>query len=90
MLDPLQFGIPGGTELVVAFLIFFLLLGIPATVGYWVSQDAKRRGSDHHIAWGGMAFLTGLAYIAPILIFLVFYLIVRDDIGNPDRSSDHR
>lgn len=82
MLHPLQFGVPGGMELAVIFLLVFVL-AIPIAVGYWVSQDAKKRGSGHHVVWGAMTFLSGLAYLVPMVVFLVFYLIVRDDIGTP-------
>ena len=80
MIAPLQFGIPFGTELAMLALVV-IFLGIPAIVGYWISQDVKRRGSDHHVAWGVMAFLTGLVYVVPVLVFLAFYLVVRGDVG---------
>lgn len=75
-LSPLQFGVPGGMELVI---IIFLI--IPLAIGYWVSQDAKKRGSDHHLAWGAMAFVSVFGYGLLIIIFMVFYFVVRDDIG---------
>ena len=83
MLYPLQFGLPVAVELLIIILIFLLLLIIPAAIGYWVSQEAKYRGSNHHIAWGVMTFLLGFAGLIPLVIFVVFYLIVRDDIGPP-------
>ena len=82
MLYPLQFGVPGGMELAVIFLLVFLL-AIPIAVGYWVSQDAKKSGSDHHVAWGVMTLVSGLAYLVPMVVFVVFYLIVRGDVGEP-------
>ena len=80
MVTPLQFGIPFGSQLAVLALLA-ILIGIPAIVGFWISRDVKRRGSDHHVAWGLMAFLTGLVYVLPVLIFLAFYLTVREDVG---------
>lgn len=77
LLIPLQFGVPGGMELAV----IFLLLIIPLAIGYWVSRDAKKRGSNHHLAWGTMAFVSVFGYGFLIIIFLVFYFVVRDDIG---------
>ena len=74
---PLQVGVPGGIELAVILLILVIPLGI----GYWVSQDAKRRGSSHHLAWGAMAFVSVFGYGFFVVVFLVFYFVVRDDIG---------
>jgi len=68
-------------ELAVLLLILVLIVGIPLLVGYWVSQDAKKRGSDHGLAWGVMTFLSGLAYLFPLVIFVAFYFVVRDDFG---------
>lgn len=83
MVDPLQFGLPGAVELLIIILIFLLLLIIPVAIGYWVSQEAKYRGSNHHVAWGVMTFLLGFAGLIPLVVFVIFYLIVRDDIGPP-------
>lgn len=77
-LTPLQFGVPGGMELAVIFLILI----IPLAIGYWVGQDAKKRGSNHHLAWGAMAFISVFGYGFLIIIFIVFYFVVRDDIGS--------
>ena len=72
---PMQIGLPGGVEV----LVILLILVVPLAVGYWVARDARRHGSDHHLAWGVMAFLAGFAYLLGTLVFLVFYLVVRDD-----------
>lgn len=61
-------GIGGG--LVIVILLYAVWIG----VSYWVSQDAKRRGSHHHLAWGIGVFLIGP-------IGLILYLVVRGDIN---------
>lgn len=78
MLDLLQIGVPGGMELAI-----LLLLVVPILAGYWVSKDTKKRGSDHHIAWGVMTFLFGLGYVVPLIVWGIFYYFVRNDIGEP-------
>lgn len=78
---PLQFGVPGAPELVVLLLIVAILLVIPLAVGYWIAGDAMERGSDHHVAWGLMTFVSGLASLVGLLVFVVFYLVVREDVG---------
>jgi hypothetical protein len=56
---PLQFGMPGGPELVIIGLIFLI---IPFALAYWVYNDAEKRGKDNAAFWaiavGGLAFLT--------------------------------
>lgn len=56
------------------FVIIILLCAIWIGVSYWVSQDAKRRGSRHHLAWGIGVFLIGF-------IGLILYLVVRGDLN---------
>lgn len=81
MASLLQLGVPGASELIVLVIILALLLVIPAAVGYWIARDAEDRGSDHHVAWGLMGFLSGFASWVGVAVFLVFYAVVRDDIG---------
>jgi purine-cytosine permease-like protein len=59
-----------GAVLVIVILLYVVWFG----VSYWVSQDAKRRGSRHHFAWGVGVFLIGL-------IGLILYLVVRGDMN---------
>lgn len=59
-----------GGVLVIVILLYVVWIG----VSYWVSQDAKRRGSRHHLAWGIGVFLIGL-------IGLILYLVVRGDMN---------
>lgn len=76
MLTPLQFGIPGGTELFI-ILIIVLLLGL--VVGRWVYRDAKKRGSDWAWQWAvGIVFLFLLGLV-PGLLGVIIYLLVRGD-----------
>ena len=55
----LQFGVPGGPELVVLGLI---LLVIPFFMAYWVYTDAEGRGDGNAALWalavGGLTYLT--------------------------------
>lgn len=63
-----------GVALLFKLLFQLVLFVLWMWVCYWVSQDAKRRGSSHHVAWGLGVFFTGFIVLIP-------YLIVR---GNPD------
>ena len=74
---PLQFGVPGGTELAV----LALLLVIPLGIAYWVYGDAKRRGSDYAWNWAISMFLFALFGFFPVLVGLGLYHSVRHEIG---------
>jgi hypothetical protein len=56
---PIQFGIPGGPELLILGL---LLLVVPFALAYWVYTDAAGRGDDSAAFWalavGGLGYLT--------------------------------
>jgi hypothetical protein len=78
---PLQFGVPGGPEIIVVLVVFLLLLAIPLGAGYWIGRDASRRGSDHGLAWGTMTFLSGMGSFFTFVPFVIFYFVVRDDLG---------
>lgn len=79
-MTPLQFGIPGGPELLIIFLIFFVVFGL---VGRWVYNDAKSCGSEWAWQWGvGIAFLF-LAGLVPGLLGIIIYLLVRGDRVEP-------
>lgn len=72
---PLQFGVPGGPELIILGLIFLI---IPFVLAYWVYTDATNRGNDKAALWavvvGGLTFMT---FFGGILAFVV-YLWDRD------------
>lgn len=76
VLSPLQFGFPGGVELLVVLLILLLVFGL---VGRWVYRDAKRRGSEWAWQWGVGIALLFLAGLVPGLLGVVIYLLVRPD-----------
>ena len=73
---PLQFGIPGGPELVIFGLIFLI---IPFVMAYWVHTDAERRGEENGALWalavGALTFLTLFGGI----LALVVYIWQRDE-----------
>lgn len=67
---PLQFGIPGGPELLILGLFGLIL---PFLFAYWVYTDAQRRGNDNAALWalavGGLTFLT---FFGGFLAFAVY------------------
>lgn len=76
MLAPLQFGVPGGPELLI-ILIIFLIPGV--LVGRWIYRDARKRGNEWAWQWGvGIAFLF-LAGLVPGLLGVIIYLLIRED-----------
>lgn len=76
MLAPLQFGVPGGPELLVLLLVLLLVFGI---VGRWIYRDAKRRGSEWAWQWGVGIALLFLAGLVPGLLAVIIYLLVRPE-----------
>jgi uncharacterized membrane protein len=72
---PLQFGIPGGPEL----LIILLIPVIGVALAYYIYSDAEKRGEDNGALW---AVVAGLASIvaSPIggLIVLFVYMLQRE------------
>ena len=73
---PLQFGIPGGPELLVLFIIGPV---IAVALAYYIYADAEKRGEDNGALW---AVVAGLASIvaSPIggLIVLFVYVLQRE------------
>ena len=59
---PLQFGMPGGPELVIVLMIGVMLLVVPFVLAYWVYTDASARGDDNATLWalivGGLGLFT--------------------------------
>lgn len=73
---PLQFGFPGGPELLVLGLLFLI---IPFVLAYWVYTDAEERGEENAALWAvGVGALTYLTLFGGILA-LVVYIWQRDD-----------
>ena len=73
---PIQFGIPGGPE-----VLIFLLIGpvIGVALAYYIYTDAEKRGEDNGPLW---AVVAGLASVAasPLggLIVLFVYVLQRE------------
>jgi predicted exporter len=69
---PLQFGVPGGPELLIILLIGLVIgLLIPLALGYFVYNDATNRGNDNAALWAvvvagltAVTFFGGLAALA--------------------------
>lgn len=70
----LQTGGAGGAESFVMIFILLVALLVPIAVSVYIYRDAKRRGSQHPLAWGIGAFLGGL-------IVWIIYFVVRGDMG---------
>ena len=72
---PLQFGIPGGPEL----LIILLIPVIGVALAYYIYTDAEKRGDDNGALW---AVVAGLASVVatPLggLIVLFVYMLQRE------------
>jgi hypothetical protein len=68
---PLQFGMPGGPELLIIGLLFLV---IPFVLAYWVYTDAEKRGDDRAALWalavGGLTVLTGLGGLVALAVYL--------------------
>jgi hypothetical protein len=65
----------GGVETLIIMLVMAV---VGFFVGRWVYRDAKTRGSNWAWQWGvGIGIL--LIPIAPGLLLLAIYLLVRDD-----------
>ena len=75
---PLFGAIPGGPELLIAFLLFGVFgLLIPVGVAYWVYQDATARGNDDATIWALATVLAGLfAWVVGALAVAVLYVLV--------------
>lgn len=71
---PLQFGIPGGVELLILFIIGLILLVLPV---YFVYNDAKERNNENATLWAVATLLGGLVgNIFGALLVVVLYLII--------------
>lgn len=68
---PLQFGMPGGPELIVLGLIFAI---IPFFMAYWVYTDAEKRGEDNAAFWalavGALTFLTFFGGLLALAVYI--------------------
>ncbi|WP_248897088.1 hypothetical protein [Haloplanus halobius] len=78
-ISALQFGVPGGPELLILFLVLLMSFAVPLVVSFLVYRDAKRRHSSHALAWGVGAFF------GSIVVWLL-YFVVRDEVGEGHRT----
>jgi hypothetical protein len=68
---PLQFGMPGGPEILILGLIFLV---IPFFMAYWVYTDAERRGNDNAALWAlAVGVLTYLTLFGGFLALAVYF-----------------
>ena len=76
---PLQFGVPGGPELLIILLIGLVVgLLIPLALGYFVYNDATNRGNDNAALWAVVvAGLTAVTFFGG-LAALAVYIWQRD------------
>ena len=72
---PLQFGIPGGPEI----LIILLIPVIGVALAYYIYTDAEKRGEDNGALWAVVAGLASIV-VSPIggLIVLFVYVLQRE------------
>jgi len=70
----LQFGVPGGVEMLILLLVFLLSFVVPIAVSVLIYRDAKGRGSRHALAWALGAFFGSL-------VVWILYYVVRDEVG---------
>lgn len=70
---PLQFGMPGGLELLVIGL-FFLTILFAFGLAYWVYNDAERRDNENAAFWalavGGFTFLTFFGGFLALAVYI--------------------
>ena len=73
---PLQFGIPGGPELLIGFLIGPV---VGVVLAYYIYTDAEKRGEDNGALWALAAGLASLV-ASPIggFVVLFVYVLQRD------------
>lgn len=68
---PLQFGLPGGPELLIIGLFFVV---IPFVMAYWVYTDAETRGQDNAALWalavGGLTYLTFFGGFLALAVYI--------------------
>jgi hypothetical protein len=67
---PLQFGMPGGPEL----LVILLIVLIPVAIGYAMYRYASGRGDENAALWAVVAAVASLVAtpIAALVVFVVY------------------
>lgn len=70
----LQFGVPGGPELLIVFLIFVLLILLPFALAYWTYKDASNRDDDNAALWavavGGLTVSTFFGGFVALAVYI--------------------
>lgn len=71
---PLQFGFPGGIELLILFGFFLVVPVVLAfAMAYWVYNDADGRGDDNAALWAiAVGGLTITTFFGGLLAFAVY------------------
>lgn len=68
---PLQFGLPGGPELLIIGLIFLI---VPFVLAYWAYTDAEGRGENNAALWavlvGGLTYLTFFGGFLALAVYI--------------------
>lgn len=68
---PLQFGVPGGPELLIIGVFFVI---VPFVLSYWVYTDAEKRGNENAALWavavGGLTFLTFFGGFLALTVYI--------------------
>lgn len=71
---PLQFGVPGGIELLIVLILGVFFLILPFVLAYWVYNDATQRGNENAALWavavGGLTFLTFFGGILTLVVYI--------------------
>ncbi|MFC7074952.1 hypothetical protein [Haloarcula halophila] len=84
----LQSGIAASPELLLVFVGAGILFAIPLVVSLLLYRDARSRGSPHAVAWASASFFCAvLGSLFGGVVFWVFYLVVRDEIGSGEPAS---
>ena len=75
----LQFGIPGGPELLIVLLVFLVAPVVAFALAYYIYSDAEKRGEDNGALWALAAGLASLV-ASPIggFVVLFVYVLQRD------------
>lgn len=74
---PPQIG-PVGPELIIILLIALLLLLIPIGLGYWVYNDATKRGRDNATLWAVVVFGLSFSTLIGGLVAVGVYIYTRE------------
>lgn len=78
MLAPLQFGIPGGSELAIILLVALFLFVVPIVAAVQIHRDASAHRVDNPVAWSlGMLVVGFVGNVLGVLAVWILYTIVE-------------